>query len=149
MHITRRKFLQAGSAAAAFVVATGLNPVAAQERSDILFPIPPEVYSQPLYSMSAKQFRDLIGRNFSVVSGDGRVSRIVLVEVNVLERMANSTRGYYGESFSLIFENRGKDRLSQDVYELEGSDIEPVSVLLVPTGRASRQYELIVNHLTR
>ena len=149
MHITRRKFLQTGSAAAAFLVAGGLNSVSAQDKTGALFPIPPEVYSQPLYSMTAKQFFDLRGRNFTAVSADGKVSRIVLVEVNVLERMANSTSGYYGESFSLIFESRGKDLLPQNVYELQGSGIEPVPVLLVPTGRASRQYELIINHLTR
>ena len=148
MYISRRKFLQTGTVAA-FAVAGGLTSVAGQEKVGTLFALPAEVYSQALYSMTAKQFRNLIGRNFTAVSGDGRRTAIVLVEVNVLERMANTTSGYYGESFSLIFEGRSKTRLVQDLYELQGDAFDPVSVLLVPTGRASRQYELIINHLTR
>lgn len=67
MHITRRNFLQNIGAATTFIaIGGGLKNISGQKtETPGTFPIPVETYSQPLYSMTAKQFEQFIGREFS------------------------------------------------------------------------------------
>lgn len=103
-----------------------------------------------MYSMTAKQFEEYLGRSFLIVSDNGKSFEAVLTEVNVQEDLRNTSTGVYGESFSLIFEaNNDEVRLTQDVYSISTPGIQLFSPLVVPTGRRSRQYEVIVNHLAR
>jgi hypothetical protein len=114
------------------------------------FPIPAEAYTDPMYSMTAKQFEDYMGRSFVILFENGKSCEAVLTEVNVSENLQNTSTGVYGESFSLIFEiNNDEISLKQDIYIVSAPGIEPFSPLIVPTGRRSRQYEVVINHLTR
>ena len=150
MHTTRRDFLRVAGTAGMLATTGGFGSLFGQQRKTAdLFPLPAEVYSQPLYSMTSKQFEQLIGRTFAALSASGRENRLVLTEVNRLERMQNTVGGYYGECYSLIFETSAKVRVTQDVYEMRADGLESFSALLVPTGRRQRQFEIIVNHLTR
>lgn len=152
MHITRRNFLHNISAAIALTAfGGGLQNISGQKHeTPATFPIPVETYSQPLYSMTAKQFEQYIGREFAASLPDmGGSINLILTEVNPIDRLPNSTRGYYGESFSLIFENRGKRSLTQGTYDIRAQGLEQFSALLVPTDRLMKRYEMIVNHLTR
>ena len=151
MEITRRSFINSIGVATAFSVAgVNLTTVLAQKKNrDGLFLIPPEVYSEPLYSMTAKQFEVYIGNLFTVTDRDGRSVQLVLTEVNVLDQSGNTIRGYYGECFSLIFEGAGRRGLDQNTYEMRTDGLANFDALLVPTGRAQRQYEVIANRVTR
>ena len=149
MQISRRNFLQTAGAAVTFAVAGGSSRMFAQRGSGELFPIPPEVYSEAIYSLTAAQAQALIGTSFTLTLAGGRTVRLTLTQVNPLERQANILRGYYGESFSLVFETPQRLQLAQGIYRVTGEGLDLPAVLLVPTDRARRQYEIVVNHLTR
>ncbi len=151
MQITRRIFLQnVGAALALATAGAGVTRVIGQKSdSPDLFPLPAEVYSQPLYSMTAKQFEGFVGREFSFLSPEGIEAALVLTEVKLIDRLRNTTRGYYGESYSLIFESSGKKKLEQATYDLRAEGLETFSALMVPTDLSRERYEIIVNHLTR
>ena len=150
MQITRRNFIQTLGSAGVFIAAGGATAVFSQRRVRTdLFPIPAEVYSEPLYSMTANQFEPLIGQAFSATAADGVTAELVLAEVNRLELQANTLRGYYGEVFSLVFEGSRRERLAQDSYEIHVDGLPNFTALVVPTGRVRRKYEIIINHLTR
>ena len=152
MHITRRNFLHnIGAAITLTAFGGGLkNIIGQKEETPATFPIPIEIYSQPLYSMTAKQFEQFVGREFSAsLPDDGGTVNLILTEVTPIDRLPNTTSGFYGESFSLILENRGKRRLAQGTYDIRTQGLEQFSALLVPTDRLMKRYEIIVNHLTR
>jgi hypothetical protein len=151
MKITRRSFIQSAGGAAALLVAGSVLPTALgqQKARNELFPIPPEVYPEPLFSMTAKQFEQFIGHSFSATPEGRRSVPLVLTEVNLLEYQQNTINGYYGESFSLIFEAQQRLTLSQDRYEMRTEGLPDFSALIVPTGRRRRQFEVIINRITR
>ncbi|HEX6125006.1 MAG TPA: twin-arginine translocation signal domain-containing protein [Pyrinomonadaceae bacterium] len=150
MHITRRNFLHTIGAAACLAALADIRIVFGQRTGDPeLFPLPAETYSDTLYSVTARHFGRFIGRRFTATSAEGISTELVLLEVNPIERLGNTTRGFYGESFSLIFESRAKHRLFQDTYSFRVEGMDQFSALLVPTGRRGRQYEIIINHVTR
>jgi hypothetical protein len=150
MQITRRNFLQNASAAMALMAVGGGVTVLGQKVDwPELYPLPAEVYSQPLYSMTSKQFEQFLGREFLSTTPDGLEVSLVLKEVNLIDRLRNTTRGYYGESFSLVFESGAKRKLQQATYELRTEGLEMFSALMVPTDRSRESYEIIVNHITR
>lgn len=150
MQITRRTFIHSATLASAFLISgNGLQAIA--QKSDVpeLFPIPAEAYADPLLSMTAKQLDQFIGQHFIVSVSDGRKIELVLTEVNDLTRLENSTRGYYGDCFSMIFEGPGRTRLTQGKYEFAADGLPSFTALVVPTGRRQREYEIVINRLTR
>jgi len=151
MHITRRNFLE-GAIAAGFtlaVVGNG-NSVYGQKATRDFFPVPVEVYSQPLYSVTAKHFEALVGQIFSVSTAEGDVQNLILTQVKQNESLRNRVLGSYGESFSLVFENGSRDRsvLTQGVYQVSGNGME-FELLVVPIGPEKKQYQVVINHLSR
>lgn len=150
METTRRNFIQTAGWAAALLFAGGFGRAFGQKNGGgDLFEIPAEAYSSPIFSMSAKQLEPYIGSFFAMTSEDGRTIRLVLTEVNQLERSANTIRGYYGDTLSMIFEGPERHILVQGTYEVSGDGLSPFTALVVPTGRRQRQYELIINRVTR
>ena len=149
MQITRRNFLQTCGAVAAVGLTCGELRTFGQSKNNELIPIPPEAYSDPFYSLSAKQCELLIGTSFTATSIDGEVFRLVLSEVNPFDVQINNINGYYGESFSLVFEGNERRKLRQGIYEIEGGGFVLSSALIVPTDRLQKRYEVVVNHLTR
>ena len=148
MQITRRYFLNALSAAAALYAVSPVFGQSNKHKAE-LFELPAEAYSDPLFSMTAKQFESFIGRTFTARDIDGVAVQFVLTEVNKLERSQNVLRGYYGECFSLIFTAPERVSIRQDPYEMRTDGLGIFSALIVPTGRHQREYEIIVNHITR
>ena len=155
METTRRNFLQTTAAAVTFVLASGGLRAFGQQPPDDLFAVPGEAYSDPLFSLTMRQAEALLGTPFTTTVVDertlagARTVRLILTEVNPLERKGNSARGYYGESFSLIFVTQQRVLLGQGAYRLSGGGLTLDDVLLVPTGIAHDKYEVIVNHVTR
>jgi len=148
--MNRRNFLHSLTVAFAFAAAGGVNEVLAQKvHVRGLFPVPAEAYTNPLFSMSANQIEAFAGREFTVTAADGTRFGLTLKEVNAVERKTNAIRGSYGESFSLVFEGNDQLQLDQDVYDFAVDGMQPFSALVVPTGRRRKQYEIVVNHVTR
>ena len=148
--MNRRNFLHSLTVAFAFAAAGGVNEVFAQKAGrGLLFPVPAEAYVNPLFSMSARQVETLIGREFTITASDGTSVGLVLKEVNSDERKTNAIRGSYGESFSLVFEGDEKLQLNQDIFDFAVDGMQSFSALVVPTGRRRKQYEIVINHVTR
>ncbi|HKP68860.1 MAG TPA: hypothetical protein VJV05_06230 [Pyrinomonadaceae bacterium] len=151
MPLTRRTFLQSVIAAGVtFAVAgSGSRAFGQKVRTDG-FPIPVEAYTDPLYSLTARDFEPLIGQTFIATSVEGQTRNLILTEVNRDERLGNAIRGTYGESYSLVFAGGGKERtlLTQDVYKVSGNGLE-VEMLIVPVGRSKNEYQVVVNRLAR
>ncbi|PYT00797.1 MAG: hypothetical protein DMF63_05685 [Acidobacteria bacterium] len=99
--------------------------------------------------MNAKQVESFVGKAFAAKLDDGKTLDLVLTEVKNVVRKANTKRGYSGECYSAIFKTRGKESLSQGVYEMRTAGLNEFSALLVPTGRKRTEFELVVNHLKR
>jgi hypothetical protein len=149
MQINRRNFLQSTAVALTFIVSSGGLRVFGQQQNGDLFQVPAEAYSDPLFSLTAAHAGGLVGTTFTATAAGNRSVRLTLRQVNPLERQINTLRGYYGESFSLIFESQQRLRLGQGIYRLAGGGLDFESVLLVPTGIGGNQYEVLINHLTR
>jgi len=148
--MNRRNFLHSLAVASAFAATGSVSRVLAQKGDGRgLFPVPAEAYSNSLYSMNSRQLEAFLGREFTVTAADGSGFGLTLREVNTAERKANAIRGSYGDSFSLIFEGEEKLQLEQDVFDFAIEGLEPFSALVVPTGRRRKQYEIVVNHVTR
>ena len=149
MFLSRRTFIHSLGATLALAAFVDVKSVIAQKGQQDLFPIPVETYSEPLFSMTLQQFEAIVGQRFTVLSPDGVSTELTLTEVTRIEPMTNTIRGFYGESYSLIFVNSRKERLIQDIYEFQTEGLSQFSALLVPTDRAQRQYQVIVNRVTR
>jgi hypothetical protein len=148
--MNRRNFLHSLAVASALSAAGSLSGVLAQKADRRgLFPVPADAYSNSLFSMRAKQLETLLGHEFTVTAADGSIFSLTLKEVNSSEGKTNAIRGSYGESFSLIFEGEEKLQLNQDVFDFAVDGMAPFSALMVPTGRRRKQYEIVVNHVTR
>jgi hypothetical protein len=147
MELSRRNFLQTAGVAA-LVITGGRLGAFGQQKSGGLFPLPAEVYSEPIFSLTARQAEALVGTTFTVTLSSGRTVRLTLTHVNPIQREKNTLRGYYGESFSMVFESQQRVSLAQGSYRISGGELDMTSVLLVPTGLDRKQYELMVNHVT-
>ena len=150
MQITRKNFLQSAGGVAALIVAGNIIPGAFAQRKgdDALYPIPVETYSDPLFSITADQFRSFIGHSFTARADERRDVSVVLTEVNSLEYQQNTINGYYGESFSLIFEAPQRTKLPQDRYKMTSDGLPDFTALVVPTGLRQRQFEIVINRIT-
>src|SRR5829696_6603347 len=134
MQITRRDFVRSIGVGACTLYLAGAGTVLGQTRAkrDRYFQVPAEAYSDPLYSMTAKQFEPFLSKEFLIVSSDGESFVPVLTEVNPHENLENALDGVYGESFSLIFEFRSDEvKIHQGVYLLSSPGIEEFSALVV------------------
>jgi hypothetical protein len=151
MQTTRRNFIYTLAGVGAFVAFGGSAATVSGQAAEKggLFPIPAEVYSEPLFSLTAKQFDSFLGSTFTATAEDGRHFRLVLTEVKSLEVPENTIGGYYGEVFSLVFEGPRKGPLVQGRYEIRIAGLPDFTALVVPISRGLKDYEIIVNHLGR
>lgn len=147
MKITRRNFVQVFGSAAAIIVSGGgfTSALGSTAGRSPHF----SSTSKTLFGLNSTDAEILLGRPFTATSPDNKTFQLVLTEVNNLARKANAQRGYSGESFSMIFECLGGERMPQGVYQLGAPEMGEVPALIVPTTRDSREYEIVVNHVTR
>lgn len=144
MKITRRNFVQSiGTVAAITVSGASLTSAFGSEKGVS------SASARGLFSMSESQVRQFLGRSFIATSADGKSLELVLTEVNGAGRARNLKRGYSGQCFSAMFKRRGIGQLDQGVYEMRSAGLDPFSALLVPTGRRRKEYELVVNNISR
>jgi hypothetical protein len=144
MKITRRNFVQAlGTTMAIAVSGSGVKSAFGLATGD------GASGANTLFKMSAAELKHFIGRRFVASAVDGRQVDLILTEVNNVNRLANSKRGYAGECFSLVFRGSGKEGLAQGVYDMKSAGVDGFSALLVPTSRCHREFEMVVNRLAR
>lgn len=148
MRITRREFINVACTSAALLL-SGVPSFGQRASKEKLFPVPPEAYANPLFSLTATKLSKFIGRTFTVTREGIPPTALVLLKVDELERSENTLRGFYGDCFSLIFEGNEGNQLAQESYLLETDGLTPFSALLVPIGPEHTKYELIVNRITR
>lgn len=114
-----------------------------------LFPIPPESLNDPLTYLTSRHFEPFVNTVVRVKKSESRTIELELIEVKQLNHEVNDKRGFYGESFSLLFQNAGKTKLPQGTYEIEHDALGRFSLFLVPTGLRGIRYEAIINHVSR
>ena len=148
MKITRRNFVQSlGTVAAITVSGAGINSAFGIENATGTGFTSPSATG--LFAMDESQVRRLVGRSFIATPTEGKNVELVLTEVNSVGRAANSKRGYSGSCYSAIFKTRGAGSLDQGIYEMKSAGVGRFSALLVPTGRRRKEFELVVNNLSR
>jgi hypothetical protein len=150
MNVTRRKFIErVGITALAAASATSVGKVFAQSgKADGMYFRPAESAADPLNYLSRQHFEPFINTAFEV-SGEGGAARLTLIEVNAIERKTNESRGYSGESFSLIFRGSAANKLEQGTYQVRHGALGEHSLLVVPVGRKGTRYEVIINLIVR
>jgi hypothetical protein len=148
MTITRRRFIQnLGTAAIAAAALTSAGGIFAQiSKTDGLFVPPPESFSDPLNYLTKAHFEPFVDTFVQVRKGEKQI-QLRLIEVTELKREANERRSFSGESFSLLFEDSRKARLTQEVYSIQHFALGEFSLLLVPTGIRGNRYEAIINRI--
>jgi hypothetical protein len=149
MKITRRNFVHSLGAVAAAITVSGAGTDSAfgfeKATDDLANP-----RARGLFAMTESQVRKLVGSSFIAIPSEGEKLELVLMEVSSVGSEANDKRGYSGNSFSAIFAAIRTDlSLEQGIYEMKSEGIDGFSALLVPTGRRRKEFELVVNNLSR
>ena len=150
MNVTRRKFIErVGITALAAASASSVGKMFGQSaKADGTFFPPAESAADPLAFLSQQHFEPFINTAFDVI-GEGGAGRLTLIEVNAIGRKANESRGYSGESFSLIFRGSATNKLEQGTYQFRHGSLGKLSLLAVPVGRKGTRYEVVVNRIER
>ncbi len=139
MSVTRRRFLQTGTLAAAAASAADVSPLMAA--TDDMAPqqlppgLPPEVLADPLWSIPRAAWSRHVGTFFTLYTENGReIGSLVLQRVTNLRSQQRPRPPAGQECFALLFRNRRtRDTLPQAVYVLEHGVLGRVKLLLVPT----------------
>lgn len=100
------------------------------------------------FYLTSKHFEPLVNTCFEVVTGQMGF-QLTLKEVAELASKANQFRGYYGESFSLMFEGPRNASLVAGTYEFKHERLGEFSLFVSPVGKSGTDYEVIVNRIRR
>lgn len=148
MNIPRRRFIRnLGVAAIAAASLTSTSSIFAQiSKNEEFFVPPPESLSDPLNYLTKAHFEPFVDTFVQVREGEKQI-QLRLIQVAELKREANERRSFSGESFSLLFEDSRKARLTQEVYSIQHFALGEFSLLLVPTGIKGNRYEAIINRI--
>lgn len=107
---------------------------------DGLFRIPERALTD--FYLTSKHFEPLLESTFLV----GK-SKMRLVQVTDLSNKTNSLSGFYGDSFSLVFE--GPADIPAASYLVKHPAIGGFPFLVNPAGKRSGVYEIVVNRIRR
>ena len=157
MSISRRKFLQAGSAialAAGFPLKTAMTsaqqrPIAAaltaQSSAKGDTSATPNKRSANLANYTKATFAAQINSMFRIQSKQAKPVEVKLIEVKDTGPIPDQQSGR--ECFSLLF--IGQPRLRQDTYAIDHAALGKFTLLLVPVGKDKKgsYYEAVINRL--
>ena len=145
MSISRRKFLKAGTIVAISagipieVLANG--PLGLNSKNF------PGLGGSPLLSsMDSELFARHLNTQFTLRRGQTE-ARFTLVEVRHWTSRGSKKSSDGKECFSLIFENAGNQRLTQNTYTAAHSALGEFPLFVVPAGRTQKKYEAVFNRL--
>lgn len=103
----------------------------------------------PLARLTRMDFVPYIGEVMQTSDPSGHTAEFQLIEANDLSLDKNLSRGYVGESYSLIFERTAKLKSDGDLYQFDHYALGRFSLLLVAVGRSGKRYEAVVNRIAR
>jgi hypothetical protein len=116
---------------------------------DDLYRIPVESANDPLNYLIKAHFEPFIGTAFKAAIDGTRAVSFRLKAVDDVALAANAKRGYRGESFSLLFENLSDRRPAPGMYAFDHDTLGKFALMLVPVGKAGRNYEAVINRIGR
>jgi hypothetical protein len=136
MSVTRRTFIHTGTVAAAVTLADASSLLAATEDlSPQALPagVPADVLADPLWGIPRTAWARHVGTIFTLYGPDGRqAGSLVLERVTDLRAQQQPKPAAGQECFSLLFKNRRRKTLPQEVYTVEHGVLGRVELLLVP-----------------
>ena len=109
-------------------------------RADDLFPVPASAFTD--FYLTHSHFEPLINTSFQI----GGV-QMTLREVTKLAYRSNELRGYYGESFSLLFE--GPNGRMSGIHQLRHPALGEFAFFINSVGERGTSYEIIVNRIRK
>lgn len=148
MNISRRNFVKTGTVATFFAGTGLLAPIlaAAQRKLSTSFAIPAQVSSDPLFSLTAADFQNFVGSEFTILNAASGANVAVLSNVTEIRRPVKTVRRFgsvfnrktRGENFVLSF-SLPADGFSQATYQLWHPNFGPFDLFLVPGKRENNQ----------
>jgi hypothetical protein len=157
MITTRRTFLRAGAASAAFA-ALNLGPsqlLLAQTTAggEDYYPIPYEAKTSPVFYFNKDTFTPYVGTDFTVEGGRlllVKTIRLVKITDWHAEMIARRVKPHGGECFSLHFQGGSTAPAEPRTYWLSHGALGKFQLFLVGragTTRAGANYEAVINHI--
>jgi hypothetical protein len=145
MSISRRKFLKAGTIVA---ISAGipLNVLANGSAGAGSLIFPGLGSSAPRSAMDSEVFARFLNTQFTLRQGETQ-AKFTLVEVRHWNKRSSKKTADGKECFSLIFENAGSERLTQDTYTAAHSSLGEFPLFVVPSGKTQKKYEALFNRL--
>jgi len=149
MNINRRKFFVKSGIAAlgAVVVLPSANIFGQTSETGKSFPIPSDSTNDPFVYLSREHFESVVNTIFQFHPAEGRAFKLQLIAAEDSSLKANVEQGMTGKSFSLLFENGGKTRFPQGIYEVSHDTLGRFSLFIAPVGLRGTRYEAIVNRV--
>lgn len=147
MTITRRNFIQnLGAVTAAVVTLNSTGSIFASSSNPNELFLPSASLSDPLNYLKKAHFEPFINTSVRVQTVKKQI-QLRLVEVKDLNSKTNLSRGFKGESFSLLFEDSRQSKLPQETYKIQHARLGEFALFLVPTGLKGNRYEAIINRI--
>lgn len=148
MNFSRRSFI--GNLGITAIGAASFGRIAAfagSKTDDGLFQVPSSARTD--FYLTSKHFEPLVGTVFEVETSGAASFRLRLTEVLELTNKQNELRGFYGESFSLLFEGGQGSRIEAGMHTFKHDVLGEVSFFVSPVDRNGTSYEVIVNRIRR
>ena len=145
MSISRRKFLKASTIIA---VSAGIpiNVLASNAANPISQTFTGLMSSPLRSSMDSELFSRYVNTQFTLKRGQTE-AKFTLLEVRHWTSCGSKKSPDGKECFSLIFENAGHERLTQDTYAVAHPALGEFPLFVVPASKSQRKYEALFNRL--
>ncbi len=153
MSVTRRRFIVAGTMAAAAAGLADVPAVLAEEPRSRVLPagIPDAVWADPLWQLTMADWEGQVGSSFGLIAGTRRMTRVTLDRVLDLAARQRPRPAAGQECFSLLFRGSKLKPFPQDVYIVDSAVFGRFKLLLVPVlarGKRNVFYEAVINRVT-
>lgn len=142
MNISRRNFIKLSALAGAFAAANPSAFAQTKNQSGALNPLPFAIYGDPLYALTATDFANFVGAEFSITGASSGAASAVLSNVSVIKKASKTARRFESgnrfrktraENFTLSFEIPAGD-FPQSTYQLWHPATGAFDLFLVPGG---------------
>ncbi len=152
MNISRRNFIKLGSAAA-FVGTNFLTLVAVtgQKTPGSLGTLPPEILDDPLFYLTAADFKNYIGTEFLLFTETGAIAAVLsnvtqLKTTKSARRVGRNLSQPVAENFSLSF-NMPAEGTTQATYRVQHPRLGEFDLFLVPEANGKFLLHAVINRI--
>lgn len=132
MPYTRRNFLAIGGLTA--LAALTASPVFGQKSIDFNSHLPQDIFGDPLYHLTAEDFKNLVGSDFWMVKGE-TTAETVLIEVKSPQSSGKALKavGTSTDCFSLVFAPKESGVVvEQSIYKVMHRTLGSFEMFFVP-----------------